>query len=347
MCADPRSQEPAAEEKLYDIDMPGPSGMDIVIFLFLVIPGLVVAALFLLGAILALAESTGSPAVGWMTFIALILVIAAWAAFVSTPRLKRSIKASIDASRPDEIAAAMEAHFEHRKWRPGNLTGFFLSTMAKAGRVGVTIRACKKAQREHIKPIHVRFEPIPLNEADPSFAELRSDPGVTGSAADGTTRQQSDNVERHQTFKRNLRFAGGWLPLLAFVVLAVVLTYQLATGGAIDPIHVLWLVMVGVSLLGIGGRGAWKSRRQWLLVPGGVVARRPARKKSLWKLHLFDRRKSVLFLQQEQSNIWRAWVADNELKESVQLTQVEAHTLLCAWLSPLIPPPVEHLSDLT
>ncbi len=104
-------------------------------------------------------------------------------------------------------------------------------------------------------------------------------------------------------------------------------------------------LVVGVVL--VGAAGAWSWRRQWLLVPGGLVIRKARWTGGAWRIHLYRRRSSVLLLyQQIHRGNWMLCVADAEASDATRLTKTEAYVALSSWLSPLPPPPAERLRDL-
>jgi hypothetical protein len=109
---------------------------------------------------------------------------------------------------------------------------------------------------------------------------------------------------------------------------------------------VLWTLYFIVAVVGVGGRGAWRSRQQWLLVPGGLASRRARFRRRDWELHLFQRESSVLIVKNQWRHFWWAYVADRQTVQMAGMTPREAVMLLRAWLSPLPTPPLERLSDL-
>lgn len=142
-------------------------------------------------------------------------------------------------------------------------------------------------------------------------------------------------------------FTGGWwvLGLLGFsIVIAAIESLQ---RRRVTSQLIQWTIIFIVMLFGIGGRGAWQSRQQWLLVPGGLAVRRSRFLKRDWDLHLYSRAESVLIMRHAQKNIWTAYVADATGNSSAGMTPREATMLLRAWLSPLPTPPLERLTDLT
>lgn len=339
----PDAAEPAV---VHDIDVPRLLTATIVITLVMVVP-VMFASIAVFFAIFEAAHAASAIAPTVWTLAVLSAAVAIWwMAAARKPHALREIDARLNEGGEAGVVKAVETYLRRHRLDLKYHAPLMVTSLVQRRHLGLTARACDDDKRQAVEPIDVCFEPIPLNEADPSFAELQSGFGPAGSTHERSNAQQADDASLRRTVQRNIRFAGGWFVPVVFVALAVFLAYELATGASINPVHVFWFAMVCASLLGIGGRGAWKSTRQWLLVPGGVVARKPARRQEQWQLHVFDRRKSVLLVRQTNRNLWAVLVEDAEARESAVLTQVEAHTLLRAWLSLLEPPPVEQLSDL-
>lgn len=89
------------------------------------------------------------------------------------------------------------------------------------------------------------------------------------------------------------------------------------------------------------------SETQWLVLPGGLLLRRPTDHGRNVKLHLFDRRRSILCVYPCRRATWHIAVADAEVSETTIITDRERRLLLAAWLSPVTPPPLEQLVDLS
>ena len=107
------------------------------------------------------------------------------------------------------------------------------------------------------------------------------------------------------------------------------------------------MACAAIALLGVGGTGAWRHNRQFLLVPGGLVVRKTVRKApSEWNVHVHARISSVLLVHHKAKHSWLICVADAKARNTVLVTKAEVEMLLRAWLSPLMPPAVEQLSDL-
>ena len=122
---------------------------------------------------------------------------------------------------------------------------------------------------------------------------------------------------------------------------------QLASGALSPAAFVLIMAAATIALLGVGGVGAWRHNRQFLLVPGGLVVRKPVRKApGEWHLHVHARLSSVLLVHRKSKRLWLICVADAKAHHTALITEAEVDMLLRAWLSPLVPPLVEQLSDL-
>jgi hypothetical protein len=82
-------------------------------------------------------------------------------------------------------------------------------------------------------------------------------------------------------------------------------------------------------------------------VPSGFVRRWTSLWGTNWKLHVFSRRQSLLFISQEDlfAKV-RVHAADDQASASATLTLAEADVLLRGWLSDLPTPDMEHLGDL-
>jgi hypothetical protein len=89
------------------------------------------------------------------------------------------------------------------------------------------------------------------------------------------------------------------------------------------------------------------SKKHFLTVPGGLVVRKAIGGSGAWQVHLFERRRSILCIYCASVRQWNLAVADAQTMETTSGTKLEMDFALRAWLSPLSPPLLEHLSDLT
>lgn len=223
------------------------------------------------------------------------------------------------------------------------------STLVSAGRLDQTVQVGWDVGMEPIEPLTVAFEPRLLNETDEAFDELAQAATSQGATLDRSVADSPTHYGDRMAlrwFLRNIKLSRGWLPI-------VILTWPLiGTGleswerGSVTWQFLAFLSGFLISLFGGARMGAF-SKAHWLIVPGGMLLRKAANRGRGVSLHLFDRRRSVLGIQQQRSGRWHVAVADSEASETTIVTDRERQLLLRAWLSPLTPPPLERLVDLS
>ena len=91
----------------------------------------------------------------------------------------------------------------------------------------------------------------------------------------------------------------------------------------------------------------WRTGKQFFAVPGGLVVRKSGWLKKGWRIKLFSRTASCVMICPIGRKQWLLTVSDGETCESVIGLRSELELALCAWLSPLEPPKLEQLSDLS
>ncbi len=220
--------------------------------------------------------------------------------------------------------------------------------MARQGRAGAVVRIAKPRRTAPIEPLTVPFEPLPLDESVPLFVGLEQE---AGTVQEGTGAAQARDVSVDENysrrgFRRRILLSGGWVMVAIFAFNAAMGGWESYRARHVTFNAVMWTCYFIVALVGVGGRGAWRSRQQWLLVPGGLASRRARFRRRDWELHLFQRESSVLIVKNDRRHIWAAHVADDQTHQMARMTRREAVMLLRAWLSPLPTPPLERISDL-
>jgi FtsH-binding integral membrane protein len=223
-----------------------------------------------------------------------------------------------------------------------------VEAMAQQGRAGAVVRIAKPNRAAPIDPLIVPFEPIPLDESVPLFVGLEKHAGAARGAmcASQADDASADEGASRGVFRRRILLSGGWLMIAIFAFNAAIGGWESYRARHVTLNAVMWTVYFVVALVGVGGRGAWRSRQQWLLVPGGLASRRTRFRRRDWELHLFQRESSMLIVKNDRRHIWAAYVADGQTHQMARMTTREAVMLLRAWLSPLPTPPLERLSDL-
>ena len=227
---------------------------------------------------------------------------------------------------------------------PGLLPG--LQTLARAlieaDFAGTTLRIASPNELSPIEPIDYPFEAQPLNESQAPL--LKEIPG-----ANVPTARWHPPVS--PGLRRCVAFVGGWVAavslllagLLVLVLLGLLLTYGLGfPAPPLSPISLVLLAIILVLLM-IWARSV--GRRQWFVAPRALIVRRAGWLQSRWKLHLFERRHSVLCVLRQSKAVWRVVVGDARSTYARALTRAEAQFLLRTWLSPLPPPSLDRLSD--
>lgn len=278
------------------------------------------------------------------------LVVGSFAALVvwgvrkwrEEPTIARARRVVASAER-QELPCAVERFCEQFPIETVLPTRSICSALAGFGKVGLIFRSYLSAQYPSIEPIAVPFEPVPLDQSNGLFVGLEANtPASDAPSVRGESWRTKTGVARRIEF-----FGGRWLFVMlgVFVVLDGLVHWM--QGTLLSPTFWMLLSFLLMILVGIGGVGAWRHNKQWLLVPGGLAVRKTARKAaSKWDVRLYSRRSSVLFVRQTTKRHWLVCVAEDAASDHVVVTRAEVEMLLRAWLSPLTPPPVQQLSDL-
>ena len=223
--------------------------------------------------------------------------------------------------------------------------------MGKIGRIGNTYQLWWKAEPDPVEPLTMTFEPRLLDEADVGFDELAmataSEPGAARANAPEASGLREDVLDMRRV-QRNFKLMGwaGWIILCGLSIYLV--------GSGIDSVQrhtMTWQFSLGVCCLLLflfaPRQTGWFATNHWLLVPGGVLHRKAKSRDRKVTLHLFDRRRSIMTIYQLRNRSWLLTVADAEASQTTSITDRERQLLLRAWLSPVAPPPVEQLVDLS
>ncbi len=190
------------------------------------------------------------------------------------------------------------------------------------------------------------FEPRSLDEADDGFDELAQQLQASPDRH-GKGDMESGSSRESRRLRRNFILSGGWLMLAIFGfnwLLAAIDALQ--RNRATDRLA-LWSTLLILLFVFPKGQGL-SGREQWFAVPAGVAFRKRSWFRSGWTLRVFSRESAVLcFFPCFRGRYFGTIIADTQQVQSTNLTPREADLLLRAWLSPLEPPTLEQLSDLT
>lgn len=203
------------------------------------------------------------------------------------------------------------------------------------GHSGLTLRAGPPKLMRPIRPLEVYFEPLPLDEAQPTVEELWQQ--ATGGAT-----SETDSAFRRpaaSALRKTVLFSGGWRSVtgLLFAVCFLLLLGWGGGGGRAIAIIVASLVLVRFAY-------GWKSGagNRILIVPGGIL------QSSRAGLQLFRRTECVLLSHRHQKHPAPhvTLVGSAGRKAQFVTTTRELDTLLAAWLSPVEPPTPELIAQL-
>jgi hypothetical protein len=220
-------------------------------------------------------------------------------------------------------------------------------TLATEGRAGITIRIAPGSSMNAIDPFMVPFEPRRFDELAEAHAGVAPESASDGDSAAGlrhTRPTSTTGVPRG--LRRNLILKGGWILFALLGISWVARGIESIQRWTVTPQFML-MTFVMLAFVLVPVQHGWRVGRQWLAVPGGVILRKGAWLKRRWSLHLFDRRESVLVLYKHYRKQWVLVIADRASCEATVGTREELELALSAWLSPLPPPPIEQMSDLS
>ena len=219
-----------------------------------------------------------------------------------------------------------------------------VDAMVASKRENVTLRFFYSKHPIPITPFVDTFPPLALNETDTEFIQVEQ-AGQTVSAGDRSERDLTDDDALIRRVRRNLLFRGGWPALMSLAWMSVIGVFLFIHHYQYAGFILIPVIISAASIFLASGPGLL-SNQHWLIVPGGLILRRGTRTTGQSRLHVFDRRTSVLCVVQDRRPPWMVQVGDGHEQHTILATEKETQMLLRAWLSPLAPPPVEKLVDL-
>jgi hypothetical protein len=153
-----------------------------------------------------------------------------------------------------------------------------VKSLIRAQRANVTIRMCPALAADPVAPLTIEFDPLLLNDSDPAFLEFETaiDAGETHESAVRPTPESANHEIASRTISRNVRLKGGWFAVVFFgsfvAITAIVSFLQRKLEWSLAGFAIMVIAMLFQSPI-----SSRSSPRQLLLVPGGLVLRRPAR----------------------------------------------------------------------
>lgn len=270
---------------------------------------------------------------------------------VSIVGLRRRIEYLVRANPHFPVAQLAERSFAERSLLgPERRLELLARALAATGRVGETIRNCPLKHVTPIEPITVPFEPLPLDDDELSFDEpgrpLDDQPDADLLEPEALERLRAEGSGEARP-EQKARKGVGWFTAGLLVLPTTAGAMHAFVRGEITWPAILFSVIVLFALIGWGQATGLLVEKEWLIVPSGLVLREARLRSTKWDLHLFDRRDSVLIAHRVNSDRWIVFVTGAEGARKATLTSSQADFLLRAWLSPLPPPRVEQLTDLT
>ncbi|OWY71852.1 hypothetical protein B7486_09335 [cyanobacterium TDX16] len=260
---------------------------------------------------------------------------------------RREFRRLVWEKKPAEAAAYLASHISDEG--PNKFTMNLLAELV-AHRAGVSAMRVHWTQKPTaIEPLIVSFTPASLNESDEQFVQLADATSKQESAQekpDGDLRVAPEDSAIGRLLRRNLRLKGGRLMLGILVFNFVFAAIEAYGRWRLTFGLVMWSATIAMYLFASPTGGPLRSK-EWLIVPGGLLLRKQGKDRTKSDLDLFSPQSSMLLALQTRKETWSVIVTDGNRKESVILTSHEADMALRAWLSPIPPPSVEKLVDLT
>lgn len=206
--------------------------------------------------------------------------------------------------------------------------------LVERGHVGGAARLYVEAFPPPIEPLTVEFEPCPISEIDAAFRGIALRPDEMN--------ESDERSETRRRFRRAWRMGGLWVNI--YVLIQVVLQAYESWRAQWFTTRFLIFLAIFVALLVIQFTRVSPSSNI-LLIPAGLVRRRPRWLSARTGLHVFDPRASVLIAHPHHGHQWAWTVADATQQLSGIATELEVRTLFRAWLSPVPPPTREMLES--
>ncbi len=218
--------------------------------------------------------------------------------------------------------------------------------LVEKGFSGLAYRLWKHKPRPRVvEPLTQTFEPRLVDETDAGFVAPANDASAQ-SFDDGHDRPANDDDIRQipRSMRRNVLLKGGYIFLFFALMWFMRDVVQFVRTGQLP--FTLILSSFGIAgLLWMPVSGGTISTEQWLVLPGGLLRRKPRKRSTQSDLYVFSARRSLLLAIQTPSKAWEIHLSDGEESDWFAATTTEMDILLSAWCSPIKPPTVEQLSD--
>lgn len=217
----------------------------------------------------------------------------------------------------------------------------YLRKLADSGRCDCLIRLSPLNRVEPQQPFTMPFEPHPIRDLS-----LQQKHEPSRSPCDTISKPGGSHIA-NQWAKRRHKVFNAFILSISFAVLAFYLLGFLFVGLGPRFESLSVCPICGGLLIAFH---AYLVMAPWMdcyLVPAGMVIRSTGWLRKNSSLHLFTRSNSVLAVFGRNPKSWILLVADRQRIESIGATPGQAAQFLRAWFSPLDPPTIEQLSDLS
>ncbi|MCC6358044.1 MAG: hypothetical protein IT450_04820 [Phycisphaerales bacterium] len=242
-----------------------------------------------------------------------------------------------------DLGKIIEAALHRSSSTDHHAIGVLCEHLAAAGHRGLVVRIGRSDSFVEIYAIDVPFEPIPIDEFDPRFVQIASPDGPAPPRAMVERLLNQEGQPEKLLRIREWLARNYWLAiaLCAFAGYELIRTGLTGTWSVSSVGLIVSAVCIGAGTL--GDRNRRTSRL--LLVPGGILARRPFRG-GFSDVTLFSRSDSVLLTLQNARDSFGWWCADSQGNSCTSSSsRAETEMLLRTWFSPIQPPRIEQLAD--
>lgn len=201
-----------------------------------------------------------------------------------------------------------------------------------------------------IEPLDVNFPAVSLDESDEQFVQLAD--AMSNHVSDEAKESRGLRASAGETaigrrIRRSFRLVWVW-PIVLMIAIQVIQAAVTSYRQGVVTLSLLFFVATFLmALAGVAGFSFEHLHLEWLIVPGGLLLRKKSKNATQSDLELFTPKSATLVAVQSRRESWTVFVVEESRNQTLTITTQETELLLRAWLSPIPPPSVEKLIDLT
>lgn len=290
--------------------------------------------------------------VAFLTLAAVTVLGIIGAVFVSDRNRRRAFRESRSLMEQGKVEAAVTRLAERIGIDgPNYVMVKEFKNLARVHTPPLAIRFHSSDSIGEVVPLDVSFTPVSLDESDAQFVQLveatteQEENPTRGTAALRITAAEASIGRR---VRRRMRLVWIWPCLIAAllqIASQVIGSYQRQSRIA----SLLLLIATFFLALNFFATSAFPAAvpLKHFIVPGGLLLRRKAKGTTKSDLELLSPKTAILVAVQTRKQAWTVFITDGNRNEPLLLTALETEMLLRAWLSPIPPPSVDKLIDLT